>query len=664
MPSVPVVKKPALPPVRYEAERSSTIFTGNSIVANHADASDGKAVVNNYQVGDSLTLTSCPAAEVISVRFAKGSEGDGVLSFYVNQKHTKDIKFPNTGGWDKYQEMAIEIDIPNNAKIMFRCDEGDLSTNIDCVDFYENGLGSLTIPIIVTDPMTGLKFDKTTGTITGYTGTATSLIIPSTINGVEVVCIGYEAFYREKSLTSVEIPNTVKKNDSRAFINVKSLNSITIPTSVESFGNNAFYGTPWLAKQKDEFFIVNNVLISYNGSGANATIPNGVKTIGASSFAAKTDLKSITIPISVTEIGEGAFQDCWSISSLSIPDSVKIIGNGAFSNCDELTTVKLPKDITFIGDQMFSRCLKLKSITIPKGVVSIGSDAFDSCGELTSLIIPDGVVSIGADAFLYCEKLSYITIPKSVIKIGKGAFFGCLWFEKNTDPLVIINDTVYGYVGTEKEVTVPSGVTRIAEFAFNSTPVVSVILPNTVKVIEDSAFSYTGLTSIYLPDSIESIGDNAFYNAELTSLVLPKNLKHLGYEAFGGAKGTDILTGIAHNVIDEVIIPPSLTDIGLGFKDAKIKKITIPGTVKVIPDNAFYNAWQIEEVIIEDGVTSIGSNAFYDCQSLEKITIPEGVTSIGSKAFFRCIHLKKITIPKSVISIPQDVFDGCRELNK
>lgn len=33
-------------------------------------------------------------------------------------------------------------------------------------------------PIIVTDSKTGLKFDIKTGTITGYTGTATSLIIP------------------------------------------------------------------------------------------------------------------------------------------------------------------------------------------------------------------------------------------------------------------------------------------------------------------------------------------------------------------------------------------------------------------------------------------------------------------------------------------------------
>jgi len=98
--------------------------------------------VDIYQNGDSLTLNNCPAAKAITVRFAKGSEGDGVLSLYINGSHAKNVAFRNTGAWDKYKEMDIVIDIPKGADVMFVQDPGDLSTNIDYVDFYENGLGN------------------------------------------------------------------------------------------------------------------------------------------------------------------------------------------------------------------------------------------------------------------------------------------------------------------------------------------------------------------------------------------------------------------------------------------------------------------------------------------------------------------------------------------
>lgn len=128
------------PPIRCEAE-TNTVMMRNAVVAEHADASGGKAVVDIYQAGDSLTFTDIPTAKAISVRYAKGSEGDGVLSLYMNRSHIKNITFPNTGGWDKYQELNIEIDIPKDAYITFQLDQGDLSANIDCVDFYEYGLG-------------------------------------------------------------------------------------------------------------------------------------------------------------------------------------------------------------------------------------------------------------------------------------------------------------------------------------------------------------------------------------------------------------------------------------------------------------------------------------------------------------------------------------------
>ena len=55
-------------------------------------------------------------------------------------------------------------------------------------------------------------------------------------NSYSVTSIGYEAFYRCKSLTSVEIPNSVTSIGSSAFEDCKSLTSVEIGNSVTSIG--------------------------------------------------------------------------------------------------------------------------------------------------------------------------------------------------------------------------------------------------------------------------------------------------------------------------------------------------------------------------------------------------------------------------------------------
>ena len=46
-----------------------------------------------------------------------------------------------------------------------------------------------------------------------------------------------------------------------------------------------------------------------------------------------------------------------------------------------------------------------------------------------------------------------------------------------------------GYLGSEKDIVIPEGVTRIAKYAFNEDDIVSVTLPESLTEIGDSAFS-------------------------------------------------------------------------------------------------------------------------------------------------------------------------------
>ena len=161
----------------------------------------------------------------------------------------------------------------------------------------------------------GLEYrvDGQSVTITGYTGSATTLVIPLTIDGLPVTAIGDQAF------------------------DGKALTNFTAP-SVISIGWAAFSGCRELV---------------------NVDFP-AATTIGNFSFGFCVKLTDISFPM-VTTISYRAFSSCLSLTSVSFPFAVNIELE-AFSGCENLTGVSIPSAIE-IG-QIFQRCESLTSITL------------------------------------------------------------------------------------------------------------------------------------------------------------------------------------------------------------------------------------------------------------------------------------------------------------
>lgn len=88
-----------------------------------------------------------------------------------------------------------------------------------------------------------------------------------------------------------------------------------------------------------------------------------------------------------------------------------------------------------------------------------------------------------------------------------------------------------------------------------------------------------------------------------------------------------------------------------------ITNISIPNTVTLIDDNAFYGCSGLTELVIPESVISIRNNAFRYCSGLSNIVIPDSVISIGSFAFNGC-GLSTIVIGKSVSSMDQGAIGG------
>lgn len=210
-------------------------------------------------------------------------------------------------------------------------------------------------------------------------------------NFIGLYQIESEAFQGCSSLSSISIPNSVKRILYKAFDGCISLTKITIPNSVTNINDYAFHGCSsrkiikvesgnlYYDSREDCNAIIetsSNTLIL----GSEITvIPNSVKSIGQEAFGYCNSLKNITIPNSVTSIGSGAFIRCSSLDSITIPNSVNYLGSAAFYDCTSLKSITLPNSLKSIEQQMFSGCKSLGSITIPNSVISIGLFAFNSC---------------------------------------------------------------------------------------------------------------------------------------------------------------------------------------------------------------------------------------------------------------------------------------------
>ena len=86
-------------------------------------------------------------------------------------------------------------------------------------------------------------------------------------------------------------------------------------------------------------------------------------------------------------------------------------------------------------------------------------------------------------------------------------------------------------------------------------------------------------------------------------------------------------------------------------------------SVTAIPDNAFFAAKHLKQVLLPDNLKHIGRYAFYRCTSLAgTLVLPEGVETLGEGAFQGCNKLKKIVLPSTLTRIGPWAFSRLLEL--
>ena len=263
-------------------------------------------------------------------------------------------------------------------------------------------------------------------------------------------------------------------------------------------------------------------------------------------------------------------------------------------------------------------------------------------------------------------------------------------FVSCTAGLVFENNAVTGYTGTSKDVVVPSkwnghDITSIAASAFRyNTTIETVELPDSITYIGSSAFeSASNLHIANIPSSVATIENNAFRSNRYDSAILVEaessqtgwaaNAFYNGYVVYGyvdlyedsgdvyalteisGVKSAKMISFVQSKSTFAPLTMISgqytVSDVNWALvKTADVRtnlrNINIPGGIKTIPAQTFYNSsFNIESLVLNEGIETIGNDAFrcFNCSRID-IVIPSTVTSVGSYAFYNNLNGGKLVL--------------------
>jgi hypothetical protein len=537
--------------------------------------------------------------------------------------------------------------------------------------------------------------------------------------------IGQAAFLGCTSLSTIQLPKTIKELGSSAF-SICGITSIELPATIVKIGGACFWSCSSLVKATVPYSNNGGDLFSGCDNLTTVIVPEGVTTIKDGAFYQLTSLTNIKLPSTITSIGTHAFYNCINLDSITIPEGVTSIGQGAFWQNMKLKSVKIPSSLTTLEDAVFSSCSLLTSLVFPKGLTTIKRDVFGGCSGLTTItipygndisngynifggcsklktiIIPDGLTSIKNYAFNGCPaNVTTFKIPASVKSIGNQAFAGCTGIDSISIPDSVTSIGTYAFSGCTglKFLSMPSSVTKLGMYSFqNCGNLTTINLPATLSVIDEGVFSgCSGLTSISFPASITSLGKSAFAGCKaLVINSIPVTVNSLGESCFSGCNG-----------LKSIVIPSSISainnatfsgctglnsvqfsnpNISIGYQAFLgcngLTSITLPANT-TISYNAFqnckglvqattpyaYNSGNIfagcdnlKTILIPSGTVSICSNGFYNCSTLDSISIPSSVQTIGNYAFYGCSSLKKFNLPPFLFTIGDYALANCSSL--
>ena len=508
------------------------------------------------------------------------------------------------------------------------------------------------------------------------------------ITADKVETVGKSAFYGCSSLVSASLDSVTSLGGS-AFYNCYALESFKLTKDLE-LGTSVFSGCKGLSSVEIEEGVTALPNNTFNNCSSlkSVVLPESLELIGNYCFN-KAGLESIVIPEATLTIGYNAFDENKSLLSVQINAPIVEFDSSIFSGCSSLETVEFVEGVEFIGYNMFYGCSSLKNVTLPNSLVGIGSYAFQGTG-LESITIPENVSEIGTYyyggtvnewsytyVFADCPNLSEVNIESKVLKcIGVYTF-------KNTPNLKTITlsssvETIYANAFTNsglEEINI-SSVTTLGKGVFKDCKnLTAVYLSQALEKIPTETFSgCTSLVDVTLPTAVTELGDYAFENTGVKDVKLD-NISKFGSSVFDGCKDLESFKATSNDLTEipngmfagcskltTLELSDSLVEIGANaFSETAIVSFVLPKNLEKIGKSAFYNCTNLRGIDFtnNDSIVSVGESAFEGCTLLSAITLPDTLEEIGNYAFKNSGLTGTFNIGANVKKIGNNPFVGC-----
>ena len=494
---------------------------------------------------------------------------------------------------------------------------------------------------------------------TGLTG----VTIPGSVSHIYA-----QAFSSCTGLTSMTIPSGVTFVGNSSFAGCTGLSAISIPDNVTSIGIAAFYECTGLTSLTIGNGVTSIEQYTFYGCSAltEIIIPDNVTEIETYAFRFCSSVKNVTIGNGVSSIGNRAFHGC-PLDTLTIGSGITYIDDYAFIGLSALHRIDevifLGNDAPATGTNVFGSSPPF-SITVPTYATGWGvyRDTFE--GALLTSLAPftyttqNGAVTISGSSDLYSGP---VYIPPQI--------YG--------NPVTAIANSCFNNRHRISGISLPSSIASIGGLAFAKTNIPSVVIPEGITSIPVNAFRQCSqLARVTLPGNLESIEGYSFLGVDIVDITIPATVTDIGNKAFNGCNelssiiflgdapslGTDVFLVVAADAVIYYLPSKSgFTNLLSGIPTQSMltyvvggNSVTITGCITEVSGKLV-----IPDTIEGKPVTGIGDEAFRDCAKLKGVTIPGSVTSIGEHAFYGCSDLRIVNLEGNLPdTIAFDAFEN------